>query len=71
MPRAVRHNGPGVGPFDSIGRQGGSQCGNFPASARVTFELLEAGKQSRPQKPITMSLARYENGTVTFAWKDY
>ena len=68
--RQVRHNGPGVGEYTSIGTRGASQCGNFPATARVTFTLIEAGQAVHPSKPITMSLARYEGGTVTFVWKD-
>jgi hypothetical protein len=68
--RAVKHDGPAVGAFNKIGTLGGSQCGSFPASARVTFELLDDGLPALTKKPVTMALGRYEGGTVTFAWKD-
>ncbi len=68
--RAVQHDVPAVGPFDRIGRLGGSQCGNFPAGARVTFQFVDDGVPAMPHKAVTMALGRYEGGTVTFAWKD-
>jgi len=68
--RWVTHDGPGVGPYNRIGTLGGSQCGNFPASARVTFKLFDGGVLAKPQRALTVSLHRYENGTMTFAWKD-
>ena len=68
--RTVRHDGPVVGPYTRIGKNGHSQCGNFPSSARVKFRLFEDGTEARTNPPMVMSLRHFAGGTVTFDWKD-
>lgn len=59
---------PRINPF-RLAARGGSNCANFPANSRVTFELFAAGRKVRTDRRMSYDTGRLAGGRMELVWQ--
>ncbi|MEZ5459952.1 MAG: MAC/perforin domain-containing protein [Steroidobacteraceae bacterium] len=67
--RLLAHNfQPRINPF-RLAARGGSNCANFPANSRVTFELFAAGRRVQTDRRMSYDTRLLAGGRMELVWQ--